>query len=170
MENFLITQLKYLDPSNINNNTNNNTNNNISKFKNKKILWDVLLISLISYNIIAYYSYNNYNKKIGLFFIVVSIFSALADSNLVNSYIIDYIDRILGSISFILCLFFIIYNFNIKIMFLPILIIYLAIYSINKARCCDNLEDWRFYQNIWHIIPAFYVILLTAFNIKIKKL
>ena len=166
MENFLITQLKYLDPSNIN----NNTNNNISKFKNKKILWDMFFISLISYNIVAYYSYNNYNKKIGLFFIVVSIFSALADSNLVNSYIIDYIDRILGSISFILCLFFIIYNFNIKIMFLSIIITYLAIFSINKARSCDNLNKWKFYQNFWHIIPAIYVVLLIIFDIKIKKL
>lgn len=91
MENFLITQLKYLDPNNIN----NNINNNISKFKNKKILWDMFFISLISYNIVAYYLYHNYNKNIGLFFVLISIFSALSDGNLVNNYIISYIDRII---------------------------------------------------------------------------
>ena len=163
MENFLIKQLKYLDP-------NNKNIYNISKLKNKKILWDMFFISLISYNIVAYYLYHNYNKNIGLFFILISIFSSLSDSNLVNNNIISYIDRIIASIGFIFYLFFVFYNFNTKNMYLSIIITYLAIFSINKARSCDNLNKWKFYQNLWHIIPAIYVILLIIFDIKIKKL
>ena len=99
MREFLRTHLKFLNP-----------NNEIQTCNNKhkdKIMWDVFIISLVSYNIIAYYLYYNFNKYIGLFFIIVSIFSSLSDSNLVSNHIVDYIDRITATIGFVFYMIFI---------------------------------------------------------------
>ena len=152
MSNFVNTQLNFLKP--------HNNIQTCNKNHKDKILWDVLIISILSYNIIAYYLYNNYNKYIGLFFIIVSIFSALSDSNLVNNYIIDFFDRITATLGFILYMGFIYKNLNTQNIIPTIILLIIALYNLDEARKCDNINDWKFYQNFWHIIPAIYVILL----------
>ena len=152
MKKILDTQLKFLDP-------NNQIQTCNLKYKDK-ILWDILIISLISYNLIAYYLYHNFNKYIGLFFIIVSIFSSLSDSNLVNNYIIDYIDRITATLGFILYMSFIYYNLNIQNIVPTSILLIISLYNLNEARKCDVLNDWKFYQNFWHIIPVIHIILL----------
>ena len=162
MNNILQKQLNFLKP-------NNHIQTCNLKYKDK-ILWDVLIVSLISYNLIAYYLYHNFNKYIGLFFIIVSIFSSLSDSNLVNNYIIDYIDRITASIGFILYMSFIYYNLNIINIIPTFILIIISLYNLNEARQCDdNLDDWKFYQNFWHIIPVIHIILLEIQKYKNKK-
>ena len=152
MKKILDTQLKFLDP-------NNQIQTCNLKYKDK-ILWDILIVSLISYNLIAYYLYHNFNKYIGLFFIIVSIFSSLSDSNLVNNYIVDYIDRITATLGFILYMSFIYYNLNIQNIVPTSILLIISLYNLNEARKCDVLNDWKFYQNFWHIIPVIHIILL----------
>ena len=159
MKKILDTQLKFLDP-------NNQIQTCNLKYKDK-ILWDILIVSLISYNIIAYYLYHNFNKYIGLFFIIVSIFSSLSDSNLVNNYIVDYIDRITATLGFILYMGFIYNNLNIQNIVPTSILLIIALYNLDEARKCDVLNDWKFYQNFWHIIPVIHIILLEIQKYKI---
>lgn len=125
----------------------NDIKNKIDKEKYKnEIRYNIIIVGIITFGIITYMLFY-YNNKYKYIILLSAIISILSDGNIIKNPIINKIDIITATLTFIIIGSIFSKNMNPIVI---LLLIYIITRFLKLSRNTETVKEWELKHNLWH--------------------